>query len=148
MSKIEEKLNLENKKLATTRTRGLAYVIDDLIISLLMVAIFWDNIANATSIEESIFFINQAFSEMITLKVIYHTFFVWKYGQSVGKMAMKIRVIEINSLDNPTLLTALIRASVRVVSELFFYIGFLLAFFDINRQTLHDKMAKTLVIDV
>lgn len=146
--KIEDVLNREDINLATTRSRALAYVIDDLIISIFMIAIFWDNIANAPSIEQSILFINQAFGELLALKVIYHTFFIWQYGQSVGKIATKIKVIQIDTIDNPNFLVSLNRALFRVVSEMFFYIGFILAFFDINRQTLHDKTAKTLVINV
>lgn len=145
---IEDILNREDINLATTKNRGLAFVIDDLLISLLMMAIFWDTIANSSSIEETIMLINQAFFEIMTIKVIYHTFFIWKYGQSVGKIVMKIRVIQIDTIDNPNLLTSLNRAIFRVVSEMFFYIGFILAFFDVNRQSLHDKTAKTLVINV
>ncbi len=148
MRNIEAVLNREDIKLATTRNRALAFVIDDLIISLFMMAIFWDSIVNASSIEETIMVINQAFFEIMALKVIYHTFFIWKYGQTIGKIVVKIRVIQINTIDNPNLLISINRAIFRVVSEIFFYVGFILAFFDVYKQSLHDKTAKTLVINV
>ena len=148
INNIEDILNREDIKLATTRNRTLAFVIDDLIISLFMMAIFWDSIVNASSIEETIMVINQAFFEIMALKVIYHTFFIWKYGQTIGKIVVKIRVIQIDTIDNPNLLISINRAIFRVVSEIFFYVGFILAFFDVYKQSLHDKTAKTLVINV
>ena len=145
---IEDVLNREKIDLATTRNRALAFVIDDLLISLLMMAIFWDSIVNASSIEETIMVINQAFFEIMAIKVIYHTFFIWKYGQTIGKIIVKIRVIQIDTIDNPNLLISINRAIFRVISEMFFYVGFILAFFDTYKQSLHDKTAKTLVINV
>lgn len=70
-----------------------------------------------------------------------------QYGATIGKLAMKIRVIEINTLENPNVLVALNRAIFRVVSEMLFYLGFLWAMFDPARQGWHDKTAKTLVVN-
>jgi uncharacterized RDD family membrane protein YckC len=54
----------------------------------------------------------------------------------------------IDSMDKPDFWTALNRSGMRLISEMFFYFGFLLAFFDITKQTLHDRLARTIVIDV
>ena len=67
---------------------------------------------------------------------------------TVGKMLLKIRVVEIESATTPSLSVAFIRAMLRVVSETIFYIGYLMAYFNPLAQTLHDKIAKTVVVDV
>ena len=71
-----------------------------------------------------------------------------QYGASIGKIVMKIRVMEVMTLQNPNVLVALNRAVFRVVSEMFFYLGFLWGLMDPARQTWHDKTAKTLVVNV
>lgn len=81
------------------------------------------------------------------MKIVYQAFFTMQYGASFGKIVMKIRIIEIQTLQNPTVLSALNRAIFRVISEAFFYLGFLWGMLDPSRQTLHDKTAKTLVIN-
>lgn len=43
---------------------------------------------------------------------------------------------------------ALLRATVRILSEFLFYIGFVWALFDPYKQTWQDKVAKTLVVNV
>jgi uncharacterized RDD family membrane protein YckC len=61
---------------------------------------------------------------------------------------MKIRVIDIQNLSNPNVLVALNRAIFRIISEMLFYLGFLWGMMDPNRQTWHDKTARTLVVNV
>ena len=71
-----------------------------------------------------------------------------QYGATVGKIIMKIRVIEIKTLNNPSVISALNRGVFRVISEMLFYLGFLWGMLDPSRQTWHDKTAKTLVVNV
>lgn len=144
---IEELIDREGLTLAPLRSRSFAYVIDDLIISLLITAIFYDKFVNSHDLVSTIEIINSAFTYIVLLKIIYHTFFSWKYGQSIGKMVARIKIIEISSLDNPSFLVSLNRAIFRAIGELFFFLGFAIAFFDQFRQSLHDKSSKTLVID-
>ena len=61
---------------------------------------------------------------------------------------MKIKVVEIKTLDNPNVLVALNRGIFRVISEMIFYLGFLWGMLDKSRQTWHDKTAKTMVVNV
>ncbi len=70
------------------------------------------------------------------------------YGATVGKILLKIKVVSLDELDNPNLMSSFIRAVVRIISEFLLYLGFLWAFFDKARQAWHDKAAKTVVIDV
>ena len=81
------------------------------------------------------------------MKIVYQTFFVMQYGATLGKLAVKIKVIEIATLTNPNILSSLNRAIFRIVSEMLFYLGFLWGMMDPARQTWHDKTAKTLVVD-
>jgi uncharacterized RDD family membrane protein YckC len=48
--------------------------------------------------------------------------------------------------NNPTFLQAFLRASVRLVSDTFFYLGYIMAFFTPLRQTLHDKLSNCVVV--
>ena len=84
--------------------------------------------------------------DYIILKIIYQTFFVYQYGATLGKLAMKIKVIEIRTQSNPSFASSLNRAIFRIISEMFFYLGFLWGMMDPLKQTWHDKTAKTLVI--
>jgi len=145
---ILKKLQRERITLATINRRGWAFFLDELIISILFSIIYTDSFAKATSLEQVIELTNILFLQVVLLKVIYHTFFVWMYGATVGKILLKIKVVSIEDFDNPTLLNSFIRATVRIVSEFIFYLGFLWAFFDKAKQAWHDKAAKTVVVNV
>ncbi len=144
---IERRLASEGYRLASINARGFAYMIDDLLISLLFVAIFWDRMAGMRTMEQMMQFSQSLFVAMLVVRTLYQTLFVWLYGATLGKMALKIRIIDTSLLEKPTLLQALNRALIRDVSEMLFYLGFVWAFFDPLRQAWHDKTAKTVVID-
>ena len=145
---LQEHLYREGIEVADTRKRVFSYAIDDFLISFIFVIIFWEAIAAAQNMVETMAIINSAFMQIVIVKILYHTFFIYQYGASLGKIAMKIRVLEVHTLDTPSFMAALTRAIFRVVSEVIFYLGFIIAFFDKNRQTLHDKVAKCVVVDV
>ncbi len=149
---LEEKIldNLERGglKLTSISKRSFAFLIDDLIVSLLVFIIFYDSIASAKDVREIIFLVNNAFLHIISIKILYHTFFVWHYGATMGKMFFKMRVVDEKNFLKPDFFHSFLRAVVRIVSESLFYLGFLWGVFMETRQTWHDKLAKTLVIDV
>ncbi len=140
-------LQRENITLAPNHLRFVSFIIDEFIISFLFLAIYWSKLTEANSNEELIYVMDALVFQIAFLKILYHGFFTWYYGATAGKMIVKIRVISTDLLDNPSLLTSIIRASLRVMSEWVLYLGFLWGFFDKNRQTWHDKLAKTLVIN-
>ena len=137
---------MSDVKLAPFGKRIMAYSIDDILISILFVIILWEPIRSSTSIEEVASIINSVWLFMVMTQILYHTFFVWQYGASIGKIAMGIVVVESQNLIKPRLIVALNRAIFRVISGMVFYLGFVWAFFDPKRQTLHDKTASTLVV--
>ena len=145
---IERTLKEFGFQLAPLGRRAMAYAIDDMLISLLFVAAVWDQMAAVQTPEAMAAIVNGLWWPILATKIGYHTLFVWQYGASLGKMAMKMRVIEIRTGETPRFAVAFNRAIFRVVSELLFYLGFFWAFFDSARQAWHDKTASTLVIDV
>lgn len=144
---IESILHREGFVLADTKKRAVAFFIDEMLLSFLLILALYDNFSAATNIEEWINITNQFVLEFMMMKIVYQAFFVMQYGATIGKIVMKIKVIEIRTLDNPNVLSSLNRAIFRVISEMFLYLGFLWGMIDPARQTWHDKTAKTLVID-
>jgi len=145
---IENILYREDISLAPILKRIVAFFIDEMLLSFLLIFALWDSFSNAKTMEELINLTNSFVLEYMMMKIIYQAFFVMQYGASLGKLAMKIKVIEIKTLQNPNVLVSLNRAFFRVISEMIFYFGFLWGMMDSSRQTWHDKTAKTLVVNV
>jgi uncharacterized RDD family membrane protein YckC len=145
--KIEEGLNRENLTLASINKRSVAYAIDEIIISVLFAFIVWDKLKVITNPEEMMAYSSSLFVYIMSVKVLYQTIFVYMYGATLGKMAMKIQVIDSNYFSRPTLKEAFLRSIMRVVSEMLFYFGYVVAFFSPLRLTWQDRVASTLVVD-
>lgn len=146
--KIENDLARENLVISNNFKRIKAYIIDDFLISFIVIIAFYDSITNESDILVVIEKINSAVTSIILLKVAYQAIFIYLYGATIGKMLAKITTISVSDLAKPSLNQAIIRAVVRIFSEMFFYFGFIWAFFNPLKQTWHDKVAKTVVIDV
>lgn len=144
---LDTLLERERLELASLRQRAAAFGIDELLLSVLMFIILWDTISGAETIEETIAVTNSFLLEFMAIKIVYHTFFTMQYGASLGKIVMKIRVVELATLSNPGFLSAFNRSVFRVVSELVFYLGFVWAMLDPYRRGWHDRTARTLVIN-
>ncbi len=144
---IENILHREGIVLASNKKRAMAFFIDEMLLSFLLVVALWDSFASAVTMEQMINITNTFVLEYMMMKIIYQAFFIMQYGATLGKIIMKIRVIEIKTMQMPTVINALNRAIFRVISELLFYLGFLWGLLNPERQTWHDKTAKTLVID-
>ncbi|MEA3352582.1 MAG: RDD family protein [Campylobacterota bacterium] len=141
-------VDTENLQLASMSSRIKAFVIDDILITLVVFVMLWDQISAANGdIGVVASLMNQAFFEIIALKFIYQTFFIWYYGATLGKIFAKIKVIDFDNFGRVSFINALIRSLSRIVSEAFFYIGFIIAFYTDSRQTFHDKFGKTLVVN-
>jgi uncharacterized RDD family membrane protein YckC len=119
---IDLLLNREGLKLSTIQSRAAALGIDEILLSVVL--------------------------EYMTIKIIYQTFFTMQYGATLGKIVMKIRVVEVKTLSNPTLLSAFNRSIFRIASELVLYFGFIWGMLDPYKRTWHDFTARTLVVDV
>jgi len=95
-----EKFESENITLASLQKRGLAYAIDEILISVLFSLIYFDQIPETVTTEEFIGIVNGLFGYIVLIKILYQTFFVWMYGATLGRIAMKIRVISTLDLEN------------------------------------------------
>lgn len=144
---IENILHREGIQLASIQKRSLALFIDEMLLSFILIIALWDSFTNAQTIEEIISLTNSFVLEYMSIKIIYQTFFVMQYGATLGKLAVKIRVVDIKTLHNPNIVVSFNRAVFRIISEMLFYLGFLWGMLDPARQTWHDKTAKTLVVD-
>jgi uncharacterized RDD family membrane protein YckC len=143
----EQDLYREGLQTASIKKRAMAFVIDDLLISLIAIGIFGTTISSLEDTEQIILALNSFVMEILFIKLLYHTFFMWYYGATIGKRFMKLYVINIDTFSRPTLLECFVRAILRIIGEMLMYISFLFAFKDDLRQTLHDKFARTFIID-
>ncbi len=144
---LDDVLDRENLQVASLKARSVALAIDELLISTLLLIVLWDTISQATSVEAIIGLTNHFLLEFMAIKIVYQTFFAMQYGATLGKIVMKIRIIEVNTLANPAFLAAFNRAVFRIVSEVLMYFGFVWAFLDPYRRSWHDLTAKTVVVN-
>ena len=145
---IESFLHRENLQLASISKRITALGLDALVIFIFLIVIDYSAWSTASSFEE-IMAVTQQFSFMyLVIAFAYHALFVTLYGATLGKIAVKIRVISLQTGDTPDLPTSVMRSAIRLISESFFLLGFIWGLMDPNRQTWHDKLPRTLVIDV
>lgn len=142
--------------IANNQKRITAFVIDDIVISLFFIIIFYDQFSdvfsNITVVDEAALesinaFIAQNILVIFSIKLLYHTVLVWQSGMTLGKYLMKIKVIDLETETIPSFQKAFLRASIRIPSEVLFYLGILMAFFNPLKQTLHDKLSNCVVVD-
>jgi uncharacterized RDD family membrane protein YckC len=148
MNENQQQINSDNLELATIGSRVKAFVIDDILITLVFIMLYWEKFQATDDMMALLVIMNEGVYQVLLLKFIYQGFFVWYYGATLGKIFAKIRVIDYNHFGRVSLITSFIRSFFRIISEMFFYIGFILAFFNDSKQTLQDKIAKTLVVNV
>jgi len=147
--------------IASIQKRISAFVIDDITVALFFLIIFYDQllaIASHTSgmmSAEEITLIQAQLRQfsvdnllvMLSIKILYHTVPVWQNGITLGKYIMKIRVIDLKTGARPSLIQAFLRALLRIGSEIFFYLGFIMALMMPLKQTFHDKLSNCVVVD-
>lgn len=140
---------ITNYQIAPTGKRVGAFIIDDIIVTLFLFVIFFNQISaiNMQDPQQLIAFLQINGIYFILFRFIYHLYFTWQSGQTPGKRILKIRIVEINSGEIPSFQVALLRSGFRVVSESIFYLGYVVAYFTPLVQTLHDKLASTVVVD-
>lgn len=82
----------------------------------------------------------------VLVAAAYETYFIGKCGQTPGKKSQKVQVIPVSMdvrMDNTR---AFVRYAGKILSTIPCALGFLWALWDPNRQTWHDKLAKTYVV--
>ena len=148
---IDTFLHREGLTKAPLIKRAYAFFIDSLILVVLALFVNVDLFTSLTpdaSQEDYLRIQTEILKIYLPMTFVYQWFFVSLYGATMGKIMMKIRIIDLQTGDTPTVAIALNRSIVRIISEIVMNLGFLWAMLDPNRQGWHDKSSKTLVIDV
>ena len=83
----------------------------------------------------------------IVLYIVYETWLVSKYGATLGKMAVGLRVVRPDG-SPITYMQAFARYWAKVLSGMLFGIGFFIAVFDPEKRGLHDRICETRVIRI
>ena len=146
---IENILDREGLRIARDDKRILAFVVDDIIISILITAVFYNQIMALKGDLEGV---RNLFSDMFlyitVIIILYQTIFTSMYGASIGKIICKIKIIKIDTLDKPNLFESFLRSFLRSGGCSLLYIPLLIAFATPLRRAMHDIFSKTIVIDV
>ncbi len=146
-SDLASRLERENLKIASLSKRIIAMSIDDLLVSFLVVLAFSNQFMSATSYEEVLKITNSLFGYIFVAYTLYHWIFVALYGTTLGKMAVKIRVVDIDTFDKPSFSKALLRSVVRNFDEMFFYLGMMYAFVDPFNRAIHDIVGRVVIVE-
>ncbi len=81
------------------------------------------------------------------LNIGYFVYFIGKRGQTIGKKALGIKVINTETQEAPGYLHAFLRETIgKAISTMFFSLGYLWMLWDSQKQTWHDKIANTIVV--
>lgn len=81
----------------------------------------------------------------IAIGVAYTTWFLGKYGATLGKMACKLKVVTAGG-NRVSYLRAFGRHFAEWLSGMIFLVGYIMAAFDREKRTLHDHICNTRVI--
>lgn len=91
--------------------------------------------------------ITPGFILTVVVAVLYFTYLLGRYGQTVGMMAVKIKVVNEADGSPITYQAAFIRTILLVIDGLFlFIVGALLILASDNNQRLGDRLAHTVVV--
>jgi uncharacterized RDD family membrane protein YckC len=82
---------------------------------------------------------------LLMVKLSYFTAFTAVGGQTIGKMALRLRVVREDGTSVDGAL-AVKRTLAGALSVLTLGLGYIPAFFDGERRTLHDRVARTRVV--
>ena len=147
MEEIINKLEREGLKPASIVKRIIAMTIDDLLVSLIIVFAFSSSFASAKTYEQILMLTNELFGYIFVAYTLYHWIFISLYGRTVGKMLVKIKIVDLETLDNPSWTRSLIRSIMRNFDEMFFYLGMAYAIVDPLNRAIHDIVGKSVAVE-
>lgn len=144
---VEDKIYRERLTLASIAERFFAFLIDKILVSFVFVVVIWNEIAPLQKDYVSVTnYLQTKILYFMGLEFIYEVIFLVLYGATLGKIALKIKVVSIGIFDRPNLIYALIRTMCKIIGENLFYAPFFYVFFSPIQQTLHDILGRTIVI--
>ncbi|HLH55185.1 MAG TPA: RDD family protein [Verrucomicrobiae bacterium] len=144
------RLNTGDMEYAGFWTRFAAVFLDGIILGVVNAAIgFMAGLmfASTARTPSAGFFVMQAVVMLINLiiGVSYETFLIGKYGATLGKMAVKVKVVTAEG-GQVSYMLALGRYFAKMLSGLILGIGYFMAAFDEEKRALHDRICNTRVI--
>ena len=132
-------------------SRFVGYLLDSVFLSLASIPIFgifflFFKLAQDTH-EASLLIIGWILYFLLTVLLIHFYYAVQlnKHGRTLGKHITKIRVVDAETKQNPSLGQAWGRYLAMFLSGLILYIGYLMPLWTEKKQALHDLLANTLV---
>ena len=139
-------------------SRFVAVVVDGILIGIIAVILLWPMYAALFSTfshitpgqppkmpEFSLGFRLYQYTVSYGLPAAYEIFFIGAYGATLGKMLMKIKVVMPDG-GRISYLRATGRHFAKILSGIILYIGYLMAFWDDEKRSLHDRLCTTRVI--
>ncbi len=134
--------------LASIGNRFVAVFIDGIILSVAFYAIKFAVLAGMAGAGQQDIIVGATIAlslGQVVAQACYEIIMLGKYGATLGKMAMHIKVV---SPDGSPISygRATGRYFAKILSGLILYIGFIMAFFDKEKRALHDQMCNTRVI--
>jgi uncharacterized RDD family membrane protein YckC len=143
----------EGLELAPLWKRAAALFVDQLIAAIIPVMVLVAMGKSAHDIwndNNLVFWLNAA---MVSIGLVHETIGVWRWGRTVGKLMMGVRVVHVLDGGSVALSAAFIRsllpAALSVIPGVGSFLSlsvYLWAFVDPRRQGIHDKAAGTLVV--
>jgi uncharacterized RDD family membrane protein YckC len=144
---LEYRLFKEEQSLAPISKRTFAFLIDNLLLSFVIFVAVADKLPQDPSSKQLVEFSDTILLFIVFITIVYDMVFTKLYGATLGKMLVKIKVVDVEMLDTPSWFALFVRSSIKCFGGLFFYLGFVWAIFDPAKQGWHDKFAKTLVLN-
>jgi len=146
-------------RLASIGKRWLAIVIDGFIVAIATVLLLFAGgalapldaamaSADEAAVSEALSnFQSNTLTVNLLVSAVYNVaLMVWFNGRTLGKMMLRLRVVKKHG-GAITILDALLRNVFGYMISQIFLLGYLWALFDTEKQTWHDKMAGTVVIE-
>lgn len=147
----EEKADFKNRLLANIFDLCLLGLINIIFIVLsLFTIVGWDSVFSdffSIDLLSSQFSFSKLTFIFLFLLIFtgYFVYFLWRDGQTIGKMLLKVKVVSVDG-QPLTLRKALLRSFSCLASILTLGIGFFWIKFDKNHEAWYDKISKTHVV--
>jgi len=85
----------------------------------------------------------------MSISIIYYVLLTGLNGQTLGKMALGIKVVRVDNGNVPGIGKAILREILgKMINSFTFLIGYFWMLWDGKKQTIHDKIASTIVVRV
>lgn len=147
VQKIKEGVHLDQYRYGGFWIRVGAKFIDYLVLWVVQTALLIPLQFLVKSEDETMIILTVFFSLFFQFAIYaaYNTFFVGKFGATIGKIAVGLRIITADG-DKVSYMRAFGRHFAEYLSMMILGIGFIMAGFDPEKRTLHDRICDTRVV--